>query len=388
MGAHAKLAPSAAERWINCPRSVRLSEGFTDTQSPYAAEGTLAHRLAELKLREKVTGDAPDPADFEAVRRDPLYAPEMERHTDDYVGRVLEGTAGMRDPLIMPETRVSLAAYGRDDIFGTADCLALAGDELRVFDFKYGKNVMVDAEWNPQMLLYAAGAVGMYSMFFDIERVTMAIVQPRMDNYSEFAATAAELEGWLRATALPAAAEAMGDAGDANPGEWCRFCLAKPVCRARGAAYGNPPEATPPDLLSDSEVAERLARLEGMDSYLKELREYALGRILEGGSIPGYKAVEGRSVRAWRDSGAAMEAAGAALGLAPADLYESKPVSVTKLEKLVGKKRFRESMGAYVVKPQGKPTLVRETDSRAPFERRTDPGDDFADIQIGFELEN
>lgn len=377
MGDHARLAPSASERWINCPISVHLSEGFEDTKSIYAAEGTLAHKLAELKIKDDLLKEK---VDFTSTRNNELYDQEMEEHTDNYLEHIRAIYSILDDVTVIPEVKLDLSNLIEGECFGTADCVLLAENELHVFDFKYGKNVEVNAKDNTQLRLYALGAYYLYSSIYNINYITTHIIQPRMNNFSSESLTVKELDNWLEQIVKPAASDATTNNGKPKRGPWCKFCKAKAICRAYGKQFEEIPNHELPPKISNKEVAYRITRLEGVDSYLKELKDYALNQLLNGYEIPGYKVVEGRSTRVWSDEKKAFDIALSA-GYSRNDLYEEKPLSLSKLEKHIGKKKFNQLLGEFVEKPIGKPTLVKTTDKREPI-RRQSALEDFKEIEV------
>lgn len=378
MAKHAKLAPSASERWINCPISVHLSEGFEDTQSVYAAEGSLAHKLGELKLRAEFTDKPPTEAEYKKVRKNDLYDLEMEDATDEYVEIIREVYNKLDIPDLSTEIKLNMSAIVGGECYGTADCVICSLDELHIFDFKYGRNVEVEAKGNPQMRLYALGAIDIFDTIYDFKKITSHIVQPRMNNFTQEELTIEELEEWRNDIMKPAAHDAVACYGKPHSGKWCQFCRAKPICREYGKPFEDLPARDLPPDISDKEVAERIVMLEGVDAYLRELKEYALATILAGNDIPGFKAVEGRSNRVWKDQEAAFNAAEKA-GFDRSLLYERKPLSLSKIEKQMGKKKFSEVMAEFVEKPKGKPTLVLDRDRREPYKQKT-AKEDFKDV--------
>lgn len=380
MAEHSRLSPSASERWINCPISVHLSKGFEDTQSVYAAEGTLAHKLAELKVREELLKEKINPEEFKKVRENKLYQKEMEEYTDEYLEQVRAVFNKIDTPSLVTETRIDLKDLLNADVFGTADCIIAGQGILHVFDFKYGKNVEVKAEGNSQMRLYAIGAVKLFEPIYGMDNIVTHIVQPRMNNFCSETIGVTDLEDWINKSVIPAVRKALRVEGDAHKGEWCTFCQAKPVCREYGKEYEMLPERIEPLELSHKEIAYRISKLEGIDTYLKTLKEFALSAILKGETIPGYKAVEGRSNRSWSDEKKALQKAEEA-GYEHKALYEEKPLSLAKIEKLIGKKTFNELLGEFVIKPQGKPTLVKDSDKREAF-RKKSAKESFKNINI------
>lgn len=385
---HAKLSPSAAERWINCPPSVVLSEQFEDTRSPYAAEGTIAHSLAEIKLKDLHGGISKEAyeAEHERIKTHELYHPEMEQYTDEYAAAIYKTFKELEEDTgqLFTESRVHIDLDKDLKTFGTADCLILSPGTLHIYDFKYGKNVEVSAVDNPQLKLYALGALNDFDFIFGIKTIHLHIIQPRMNNFSDFTLTKEELIDWFNTTVKNAAADAARGDGEQKIGEWCLFCRAKAICRKQQQRYDileEDDEKLLPPYITNEEVGKLITRLRGVAAYLKALEEYALHECLTGGFIPDYKAVEGRSNRTFTDQRKAFEVAQSEGGIDKAMLYEQKPISLTALEKLLGKKKFNEIVGDFVIKPEGKPTLVPSTDKRPAIGAGT-AEEDFKDILV------
>lgn len=367
---HALLSASSAERWINCPPSARLTENMPDTESPHAAEGTLAHSLAELKVRKKFENMRKSEYDkrLGEIRKDPLYAPEMDGHTDTYLDCILKAAHGYNKvkPYVVAEKRLDYSAYAPDG-FGTCDCAMLCKNDLHIFDFKYGKGVPVSAEDNPQLKLYALGALAEYGFLYDIKSVILHIIQPRLDNISDFTIDVDALTAWGNSI-RPAAELAYKGEGEFKCGDHCRFCKAKAICRARAEDFFTLEASAelPKELLSDHEIGEILERASRLKNWVSEVEEYVLSEILSGKSVEGWKAVEGRSNRKITDVDAAFEVLKKE-GYDEALLYERKPITLTELEKLVTKKKLEELIGGMIDKPRGKPTLAPENDKRKPY---------------------
>lgn len=368
---HALLSASAAKRWINCPPSVRLTENMPDTASEFAAEGTLAHALAELKLRRKfeVMAKSKYTKAFDTIKADPLYTPEMDSYTDEYLDYIL--TIAHRydktKPYVVIEKQLNYSHIAKDG-FGTSDCVLLCKNDLHIIDFKYGKGVPVSAEDNPQLKLYALGAVAEYSFLYNIENVFLHIIQPRVpDGTSSWEISAADLTAWGESI-KPIAEMAYNGQGEFKCGDWCRFCKAKATCRARTENFFTLEENAkiPKELLSDSEIGEVLKKAQTLKSWVEDLEEYALNAILSGSDISGWKVVEGRSNRKISDIDGAFEIL-KSNGYDEALLYERKPITLTDLEKLVTKKKLTELIGDKIIKPQGKPTLAPADDKRKDF---------------------
>lgn len=370
---HALLSASAAKRWLSCPPSARLTENMPDTASEYAAEGTLAHALGELKLRKKfeiMKKSAYDKA-LKEIKANPLYSPEMDGYTDDYLDYVAALMHSYKTkPYIAIEKRLDYSHIAPSG-FGTGDCVIMCGGELHIIDLKYGRDVPVSAEDNPQLKLYALGALREYELLYDIRNVTLHIVQPRTeDGNSSWSIARGALEAW-GGSIKPIARLAYEGKGEYACGDHCRFCKARQTCRARADFMLSEAGFTslPPELLSDEELGRILERARLFANWLTDVENYALGAILDGRTITGFKAVEGVSRRRITD----IDAAFAALiegGIDEALLYERKPLGLTELEKLLGgKKKLAELIGGYIEKPQGKPTLVSADDKRPDYKR-------------------
>ena len=369
MMGHALLGASSAHRWIACTRSARLEEQVPDATSDAAAEGTLAHTLAEAKVRHYYY-----PADLskrklsglvKKMKADPLWQDEMDGYTDDYLDYIKAAALAFdQAPYVMLEKKVDYSVYAPEG-FGTADCILIGGGTLHIIDFKYGKGVQVSAVDNPQLSLYALGAYATYRMLYPIRDIKMSIVQPRLDNISEWGCSLDDLLAWAVYVKERAALAWDGQGEFAAGEDTCRFCRIRAQCRA-WSDY-NVKQAFDigelPPLITAQEAGERLTALEGLVQYQKDLQAWALSECLAGNTVPGWKAVEGRSVREWTD----MEAAFKTLkenDIDEAMLYEKKPLTLAQVEKVVGKKEFAEIAGGYVMKPPGKPTLVKEIDKR------------------------
>lgn len=369
---HAKLSPSGAHRWINCTKAPELESQFPDKGSVYAQEGTLAHSICEAKLKAFLSNTDVSPTWTE----DEIYDPEMEGYTDQYVEFVEENYNPKFNTLSI-EQRVNMDRWV-NGCFGTADCIIAGFDSMHIVDFKYGKNVAVSPVQNEQMMLYALGCLDAYEGVFEPEEITMTIVQPRKDSIESWTIQTSELLFWAETVLKPKAKEADENKGIAVPGDHCIFCKAKSVCKAYMDQYwleADEIEAVKKhDLLTPDEVGKYLTQLEGVKTAYEALKDYALEETLQGHEIPGFKAVEGRSIRQWTNQEEAFKKA-IESGIDEAMLYERKPVTLTTVEKMMGKKPFSEVLGDYVDKPQGKPTLVPESDKRPPFKRKVDEFD-------------
>ena len=377
---HALLGPSNAYQWAACPPSARLSEGLLDTGSEAAKEGTLAHELAELKLRNYFHsvdfGKRKLAAAVKKLKENPLWDDEMMGYTDDYMDYVKAAALSFpAEPTVAIEKRVDISGYV-PECFGTADCLLIGSGIIHVIDFKYGKSPSgrVEAENNLQMQLYALGAWTASRMLYRVDRIRMSIVQPRLpDGITEWEIPLEKLletGEWIRERAQLA----WKGEGEYHPDEkTCRFCRAKSRCRARAEkniemAFA-PAKGKLPPLISNEEMGKYLLQGQDVAKWLSDLQDCALQECLAGRDVPGWKAVEGRSTRKWTD----MDAAFGRLiesGINAAVLWERKPVTLAQIEKIVGKKDFAECVGEYVVKEPGKPALVQESDNRPAITNR------------------
>lgn len=377
---HAMLSASGAHRWLHCTPSAKLEEQLPERTSEYADEGRLAHALGELKLRKHFT--PVKPSEYKKLLKDiqdnPQYTNEMNSHTDSYLDLIKDVAASYASkPYVAIEQRIDFSHIVPGG-FGTGDCIVIGGDHLHIIDLKYGQGVPVTAEDNPQMKLYALGALYIFSLLYNVENVTLTIFQPRLNATSTWGITKAELEEWGESI-KPIAQRAFEGQGEYCAGDWCRFCRAKNLCRAR-AVFSQEPfdqyKGYKPPLISAAEVGVILQRADVIKRWITDLEEWALSEILDGRAVPGWKAVEGRSVRQFADTDTAFKAIQSA-GYDEAILYERKPITLTAVEKLLGKTKFDELLTSHVIKPPGKPTLAPDTDKREAFTNRVTAADVF-----------
>ena len=381
---HALLSASSAARWLHCTAAPRFEEQFPENTSEYAEEGRLAHAICELKVIKHFT-TAIKPRTFttrlKKLKENPLYQDEMDKTSDLYLEHLTERAMQYdTKPNVAAEVQVDFAEYVPEG-FGTCDCIMIGGDTLSITDYKHGEGVPVSAENNPQMRLYALGALKRYKPVYGdrIKRVCMTIDQPRIQTEpSSETITVEELLAWGESI-KPIAAKAYMGLGIFCPGEHCRFCRGKAKCKARAdqntaleefkdcvPQNGEKPPLFGQGTLTDEEIGDLLIRGQELVKWYKDLEEYALSTILKGGTIPGWKAVAGRSNRTFTDTEAALNAAMAA-GYDKSLLYDLKPKTLTELEKLMGKAEFADKLGSFVVKPIGKPTLALLTDKREAY---------------------
>lgn len=372
MGRHALLSASSSKRWLNCAPSARLEEQFgREDAGPYAEEGTAAHALAEHKVKKCLRRRSKRPvSDYQCD--------EMEECTDEYASYVMEqvelAKQDCKDPVVLIEQRLDYSAYVPEG-FGTGDLLIVADKTLTVIDLKYGKGVAVDAEWNPQMMLYGLGALELFDAIYDIDTVRMTIYQPRLGSVSTWEISVSDLMAWVETELKPKVQLAIHGEGEFHCGSWCRFCKAKNTCRARAEEYLRlaQMEFKPPALLSDEEIAEVLKVADELAKWSADVYAFATDEaITYGKKWTGFKLVEGRSNRKYTDEEEVAEAAKAA---GYTDIYKKSLVGITEMEKLMGKKKFAEVLGKLVYKPQGKITLVTESDKRQEIQTATAEAD-------------
>ncbi len=395
---HALLSASSASRWLICTAAPRFEEQFPETTSAHAEHGRIAHEMGELKVLKKFTCTI-SPRTY-STRLNKLIKKEkdfVEAHnaqhpeskleisgdtfTNVYLDHLTEKAMTYdRPPSVSAEVMVDYSEYAPEG-FGTCDCIMIGGDTLDITDYKHGKGVPISAENNAQMKLYALGALKRYRPIYGdtIKRVRMTICQPRIQDEpsTEMLATE-ELIAW-GTSIKPIAQKAYIGFGDFVPGEHCRFCRGKAQCRARAdqnialeefkncvPQNGAKPPMFGQGVLTDDEIGDLLIRGKELVQWYKDLEEYALNALLNGWQIPGWKAVAGRSNRAFTDQDAAIAAVLAA-GYNEALVYERKPKTLTELEKLMGKTEFTDKLGSFIIKPLGKPTLAPLTDKREPY---------------------
>lgn len=360
MSSHAILSASSAYRWLACPPSALKNAEVEDKPSEFALQGTEAHSLCEYKLKHALGMDATDPTGSLEY-----YDQEMEECSDAYVGFVLEQKAEVektcKDPLVLVEQKLDFSRFVPGG-FGTGDCLIIADGELQVIDFKYGTGVQVEAENNPQMMCYALGAMLLYDGIYDIDSMKMTIFQPRKDHVSSAIISKDDLYSWAVDVLHPIAEIAAKGEGEFKAGDHCRFCKIKAACRKRAeynlelAKY----DFKPADELDEVEIAAILEKADGFASWLVDLKDYALSQALKGQKYEGFKLVAGRSVRKYKDEVAVAQT----VEQAGFDPWAKKVLGITEMTKLLGKDRFKELLSDFIIKPEGKPTLVPASDKR------------------------
>lgn len=371
--AHAILSASSAERWLNCPPSALKNAEMEDTTSPYAEEGTAAHALCEWKVRKATEPEFNEP--FPSISE--YLDTTMEDCSEEYKNYILEMLNKSKSPNIFIEQRLDFSDWVPQG-FGTGDCLIISEGELNIIDFKYGKGVEVSAVDNSQLKCYALGAYALFSDLYDIETVTLTIFQPRINHIDTWSCDLKHLLDWAEEVLKPTAELAIKGEGELKAGDHCRFCKAKTLCRKRAeynlslARY----DFAMPDELTDAEIEDVLDKASNFKNWIGDIEEYALNQGLSGHKWERYKVVEGRSNRKFRDPDRVAELI-LAEGKEPYRPQELK--TLTDIEKMLGKKHFSEVLGAFVEKPQGKPTLVPRTDKRDEYIPKNTAAEDFAD---------
>lgn len=372
-GKHALLGASSSHRWLNCTPSAVAESRYPDAGSDFAGEGSLAHAMAALELKRQLGRDTSEEEAEIAGLREAYHTGEMDEHVAGYVAyvddryrqaRARAARTGSLMPDICIEQRLDYSRWVPDG-FGTGDTVIAGGGEVEIIDLKYGKGVEVKAERNTQMMLYALGAVELLDYLFDIDTVVMTIYQPRLGNVSTWSMPAAELRRWAEEELRPLAMLAARGKGLRCSGAWCRFCKAKGDCpRLAAESLETWQLNADAEALGPSELADVLARLDTVADWVTAVKERALARALEGTAIPGYKVVEGRSVRKVTDPATLAERMGRD-GIPEQSIYKPRELrTITELEKAFGRKKFAEYAEGCVAKPQGKPTLVPEADKR------------------------
>lgn len=359
---HALLGASSSARWLVCTPSARLEAMFPDEQSPYAAEGTIAHDLAESILRHKLEGKKAPKLDD--------YSTEMIEAVNRYVDiceeKVNESRARSSDAEVMIEAKLDFSRWVPEG-FGTGDMVIVADGILEVIDLKYGKGVPVSAVENTQMRLYALGAYDANEFLYDVKSVRMTIVQPRLDSVSTDEMALEELLDWGEEI-KPIAQRAFNGEGDCTPCDYCNFCKARHTCRALAdtcltAFYKDGGKLN--QLLTDSEVSDILAMKDLITKWIKGVYDFAYEKALSGEKQwPGYKLVEGTSRRTITDPDAAAQTL-LDNGYKEKDIFKPRELEgITNLQKVLGKKGVAKYLEAYIDKPEGKPTLVPDSDKR------------------------
>ena len=406
MAKHALLSASSSKQWLNCPPSARLQEQFPNETSEYAEEGTWAHELCEYKVRKYLKERAKRP-------QSEFLTEEIDEITDYYLEFIVEAVEELKkngsNPLVLVEEKLDYSHVVPSG-FGTGDCVIIADGVLNVVDFKTGRGVFVNSDHNSQMMLYALGALHAFAYLYDIHTVKMTIVQPRLNNISTFTMSTDELNAWAEEI-RPIAKMAYEGKGEQKCGDWCKFCRAKAVCKARAdealalaredfldlddgvlsdvnaeetdaTGIYDPDTTAPvfktPALISQQEIEAILPTLNRISDWIDAVFAYVSSEAINHGvSWKGYKVVEGRSKRQFSDTEKVVEEAAKA---GYTDVYKQTLITLTEFEKMMGKKKFAEVLGKYVVKPPGKLSLAPEDDPRPAVDFNNTADDEFEDL--------
>ena len=370
--AHALLSASSAHRWLACPPSAVAAEAYANEGTEFTREGTLAHEVAEVYARGGHI--APEESNASEITLEMI---ECAMGYADYIQEQVKSD----DAIVLLEQRVDFSPWVPDG-FGTCDCIILQGETMTVIDYKYGVGVPVSAEDNPQMKLYALGALNDFGLAYDVTHIEMHIYQPRINNVSDCALMVEDLLEWAEQTVKPIAQKAVKGKGDYCAGEWCKFCPHAGRCRQLTQVCTEYVEthslrvAVP--VLAPHEVAEVLAMEPLVTLWLKRVKAQALSTLLEGGEVPGYKVVEGKmGNRKWQDELQVAEKL-LASGYAKEDFTETKLLSPAAMDKALGKKTVVELLEGMIDRSPGAPTVVPLNDKRPPLDRLAEAQADFS----------
>lgn len=384
MTAHAKLSASGSEKWMTCTPSVFAEEPFADEGSEFAREGTFAHAVFEQMLLIHMG------LPVEALRKSKFDNQELRDYVNTAVEyaieRIRDARARCPDPIILVEQRLDFSRWVPEG-FGTGDLVIITDDLVEVMDLKYGKGIYVDATNNSQLRLYGLGAYNVLSHLYDIKRVRMTVLQPRLHNFGSEELTIEELLTWAEEKVVPAAKLAWFGEGEFVAGDHCTscFCKARYTCPARAdqalaVAKLEFASAVPPAVatLSLDRVAKLLPKADMVIDWFNDLKAHSLKQATEHNiMVPGFKLVEGRSVRKYssqEDVAAKLRDA----GVPESVMFERSLLGITAMEKAIGKKKFTEVLSDLLVKPSGKPTLVPVEDKRPALPSAASAAEDFS----------
>lgn len=377
---HALLSASGSHRWLVCHPSPRLEEEIPEVQSDYADEGTLAHKLGEWLIREKIY-KIDVSSRIAKLKEDKWYSEEMMSYCEDYA-EFVKNLYEQAPPgsIIIQEQKLWLTDYIPEG-FGTVDNCIVGGNVLRIVDLKYGKGVPVDAYENEQLMTYGLGALEEYCLLYDIKSIVLTIYQPRIDNYSEYEVTPEHLRRWGNEVLKPAARKAYQGVGELIAGDHCRWCRYKPVC----AAYAKlnlqlAQREFDVTKLTDDQISKILQKGDQITKWVGAVKEYAMREALKGKVWPGMKLVYGRSNRKYTDE-KAIAAALEAEGFKSEEVVNKKLIGVTEMSKKLSKLQFERCVEPYIIKPEGRPTLAVDADKRPMIDRAAEAAAEFEDIE-------
>lgn len=371
-GTHAILSASASSRWLACPPSARINAELPESTSVYAEEGTQAHALAENTLRGWLAGNG---AEVKSTNEEMKEA--VQRYVDVCIEKINEARKASPDAVVQVEYKLDFSTYVPQG-FGTGDMVIISDSSIEICDLKYGKGVPVSAIGNTQMRLYALGAIESFAMLYGFDTVHMTIIQPRLDSVSTDTMNLAELLDWGRSI-IPIAQQAFDGEGEFQAGDHCRFCKFRTRCKHLADWVKQKTALRQSNELSDAETAEIILAAKDIKRWLTDVEEDALSQAIDGKTWPGLKIVEGRSRRVISDPDAAAELL-QANNVPDDDIFKPRELqTLTALEKAIGKKSLSSIIGSLIEKPDGKPTLVAESDKRPALNFTKDVADEFDD---------
>lgn len=372
---HAILGASSAKRWLICPGSVEATKGLPDTSSEFAEEGSLCHELGEIKVKQSRklgVGKATFTKKHEEIKNHPMYKVEMEAYSDAYMQYIDEIYMSFKSqPFIAVELTVDYSDIAPEG-FGTADCVILGDDTLHVIDYKHGKGVPVSPYENEQFMLYAYGVLRLYSVLYDIKKVVLHCFQPRIDNIDTWDTTPKYITEWANTYVKPRAEVAFNGSDVFCAGEHCQFCKIRATCKTRAdafVAYTPWAEANKQPMdFTDEELAALVGKVNLMKQWANHVIQHIEQQLLAGKEIKGCKLVSSRQMRSFTDIQGALEKA-KELGIEEALLYDRTPISLTGIEGLVGKAKFKKEFADFIQLDPCKPTLVVDSDPRDKYNR-------------------
>jgi len=382
MSAHALLSASSAHRWMACPGSIALCKDLPNKSSSFADEGTAAHEFAAWVLEENIDLESQYESGGKASNGVTI-TDEMVDNVKKYVQLVKDFTAG---GTLLVEKRVDYSDYiGVPNSFGTSDTVIISpdGEEVTIIDLKYGRGVRVDADNNPQLMLYALGTINELSVVYDnVKRVRMVIHQPRLDHISEWDCSIEELMAFAELAKIAAdvaiSCIEYEDGACLVPGEkQCQWCLAKATCPALskfvqdtiGAEFTDLTKDDMADLSADASLSAKMKAIPLIEDFCKAVRAKVESELFAGNSVDGFKLVQGRQgARAWTDV-VAVEDLMKRMRLKKDEMYDLSLISPTSAEKLF-KKNLRQwdKFEEMIVRKDGKPSVAPVSDKRSAMQ--------------------
>jgi len=371
--AHALLSASSSHRWLICTPSVKLESTLPDppknsTTFDFSAEGTMAHSLAEVKLRHHYGQiDSEEfKREYDIIKLSQYYNEEFEYYVDNYVMFVKSQIGDNDKPLF--EQKVDYSEWAPNG-FGTADVVILSENSIHVIDLKFGKGIPVNAIDNSQLRLYSIGAWSKFKEEFpNIKELKYTIVQPRLDSITTDSTTLAKMLDWVKFFVAPKARLAWTGSGSFIAGDHCQWCKAKAICRAR-ADYNSELaklDFRDPPLLSEDELNNVLLKAQDLKTWVNDVEDFALNRAVHENKIPvGFKLSTSVTHRKITDQTLAAKVL-LEKGLDQTAIFEPvKLKSIATLEKLAPKGQIVSWLGELVQRPEGQPKLVRDSANAA-----------------------